>query len=156
MNEAKQYLKQYRAVLWEIRRLEEEVEQMRSLAQGLGSANFVEVLNPRTGRTESAVMDRVQTSSKADAADIIAKVIDTEEKLAQRRAYALRLLMEIEEVVGKVEDPTERRLLHLRYIQGEKWERIAEDLGRTERWVYRLHGRALKAVFEILSTEELT
>ena len=133
--------------------MEEELDQMRELAAGLGGVKLITVRDPKTGRQESAVMDRVQTSSRTDTAELIANVVDAEERLAQRRAYALKLLMEIEETIGKVEDATERRLLHLRYIQGRKWEEIAEDLDRTERWVYRLHGRGLKAVFEILSRE---
>lgn len=154
MNYAKEYLRQYRQALFEIRRLEDELEQMRTLAAGLGSVNFVKVRNEKTGKVELMVMDRVTSSSVSDMSDRIVSLADAEGRLEERRAYALKLLMEIEEVIGRVEDVTERQLLHLRYIQLHKWERIADELHMTTRWVYKLHGRGLEDVLEILTQEE--
>lgn len=153
MNEAKQYLKQYREALLEIRRIEDELQQMRILAAGLGSVNFVKVRNEKTGKVEMMVMDRVMSSATSDMSDRIVSLADVEGRLEERRSYALKLLMDIEEVIGKVGNVTERQLLHLRYIQMRRWEQIANELHLTVRWVYKLHGRGLEDVLEILNRE---
>ncbi len=57
---------------------------------------------------------------------------------------------EIAAVITEVPDTTLRTLLTKRYLNFEKWEKIAVDLDRTLRWVMRLHGRALQAAEKIL------
>lgn len=57
---------------------------------------------------------------------------------------------EIAAVIAEVPDTTLRTLLTKRYLNFEKWEKIAVDLDRTLRWVMRLHGRALQAAEKIL------
>ena len=57
---------------------------------------------------------------------------------------------EIAAVIVEVPDTTLRTLLTKRYLNFEKWEKIAVDLDRTLRWVMRLHGRALQAAEKIL------
>ena len=52
---------------------------------------------------------------------------------------------EIAAVIAEVPDTTLRTLLTKRYLNFEKWEKIAVDLDRTRGgWVMRLHGQALR------------
>lgn len=53
---------------------------------------------------------------------------------------------EIRSAIARVKDPTLRSLLRLRYINGLRFEQIADLLHYSVRWTIRLHGRALDAV----------
>ncbi len=56
--------------------------------------------------------------------------------------------------VANVKHGSHRMLLELRYLEGKTWEEVAETMGYELRWIYRLHGRALKeADRELLNTE---
>ena len=70
----------------------------------------------------------------------------------------------IEEAINNVRDPQERRVLRMRYIDGEfcrhpRWENIALKLygDNDEKHLqaaYRLHGRALQSVLKGLTKEK--
>ena len=55
-------------------------------------------------------------------------------------------------MVDRIEDPDERRVLMLRYLDGKTWIAIAHAIPCSERAVYYLHGRALKHLDEILQS----
>ena len=51
------------------------------------------------------------------------------------------------DAIRAVEEPRLAELLELYYIDGLTWERVAERMGFVDvRWVYVLHGRALRLV----------
>ena len=63
---------------------------------------------------------------------------------------------EIDNAIESVPDAKLKRLLKLRYIDFKTWEKIAESLDFADvRWVYILHGRALKEIKKILSYNSL-
>lgn len=67
----------------------------------------------------------------------------------------LELKKEIEGTISKVDDPVLRQLLTLRYINGYAFERVAEKMFYTYKWVCVLHGNALNAII-IHETEKST
>ena len=90
--------------------------------------------------------DKVQSSAGDDRmAKLIAKVdrierdiVDQIDKLTDRR----------EAICGQIEQVEDERyktILYDRYVLCHKWERIAVDMDLEIRWVYRLHGEALKS-----------
>lgn len=58
----------------------------------------------------------------------------------------MEIKKEIEEVIGKIENPTLRALLQYRYINGETFEKTAELMCYEERHIYRLHKKAIETV----------
>lgn len=68
------------------------------------------------------------------------------EKLEQVRA-------EILQVIGQVEDNTLATLLTEYYVNDKTWEEVAVQIDKSWRWTMNLHGKALKAVEEILSNK---
>ncbi len=71
--------------------------------------------------------------------------------LADEKSEADRLLQEMisarkkaDMLIGTVSDPNQREVLTRRYIIGEKWELIAENMNYDIKWVYKLHRRALE------------
>ena len=54
------------------------------------------------------------------------------------------LKREMATLIERVNDPSQRLLLEMRYLCGNTWEDIAQKMGYDLRWVYRLHGKALQ------------
>ena len=52
----------------------------------------------------------------------------------------------VQAVIDAVDDPDQRHLLRLRYINGYKWERVAVEMNYSFRHTLRIHGAALAAV----------
>lgn len=58
----------------------------------------------------------------------------------------MAVLDEIEGKIAGIEDGRQREILRRRYIAGQKWEEIAKEMHLDDRWVLRLHGRALQKI----------
>lgn len=52
----------------------------------------------------------------------------------------------IENAIEGVQDPRLRLILRYKYLDGLKWETIADLMRYDVRWIYRLHGEALRAI----------
>lgn len=53
----------------------------------------------------------------------------------------------VERAIGSLEDPVERLVMRLRYIEGQRWVNVCvalQELGYCERQVYYIHGAALE------------
>lgn len=91
------------------------------------------------GMPKGSVQDR-QTKLHAIMAD---KVQDKRKKKAEAEGIMAEILVTIDQV----SEPTHRQLLFERYIQGKKWEDIAEDLMYVEEYVRgELHSKALNEI----------
>ena len=58
---------------------------------------------------------------------------------------------EISGVLKQIHDPDCRLLLEMRYLAFKSWEEISEIMHLHIRSTYKMHGRALKAVEEIIN-----
>ena len=88
------------------------------------------------------------TTSKME--DAVIKCIMIEEEIA---AAVERLIAEKKAIVGlieKLDNPTEYRILHLRYIQYISLTDISTKLGKDYTTVTTTHGRALRHVQDLL------
>ena len=75
--------------------------------------------------------------------DIIDKLDEVRTKIAQKCCELLDLRRRIEDTIDGL-DSKERYIIRARYIDGLKWERIAEILEfKDTRQAYRLHGYAI-------------
>ena len=70
---------------------------------------------------------------------------------AKRRAYDRCVSGVASAVIAEVPDTTLRTLLTKRYLNFEKWEKIAVDLNYSWRQVMRLHGQALRAAEPLIA-----
>ena len=88
--------------------------------------------------------DKVQTSGPKDTlGETIAKIISLEDdintrinELVEQKADAIRRIQ-------NVPDQDQQNILIARYVNGEKWEKIAVDLNFSIAQIYRIHGAAL-------------
>jgi|LSQX01.1.fsa_nt_gb hypothetical protein len=87
-------------------------------------------------------------------ADAICKVIDLENEISADVERLVDLKREIADVIRLVEDTEYQTLLEKRYLSSISWEQIATDMNYSLRWVYIVHGRALRAVEAIMKGEQ--
>lgn len=66
---------------------------------------------------------------------------------ADKAAQALSVpYIKASKLIYLVKDDKLREVLNRYYLYGQSWERIAADLGYSERWVKKLHGKALQKI----------
>lgn len=130
----KAYLRQYIASKQYIARCELEIEELR-LSQIMASKNNDGMPGMKNGHS--------------DLSDYVARL----EKLENKRAAAVQEHIEVcekvLELIGTLENETEKLILELRYIKGKAWEDIwltYEDMTGFEvtmRWIFRKHKAAI-------------
>ena len=126
--EKKRYLEQYRANNAEIDSLLEEMARWRARA---------EAMSPVYTDTPKSNFDRDPLS------DAIAHILELDDRINAKIDMLIDMRQHIELSISAVTDPRLRKLLRYRYIDGLKWEDIADKMHCDIRWVFRLHGKAL-------------
>lgn len=76
----------------------------------------------------------------------IAKIADIETLLQDETDKFLKSLQEVRELIKLIDDPMQRLIMQKRYLNYQKWEVIAADLGYSWRRVHQLHGEGLKNI----------
>lgn len=146
-NTAKQFLKRYQTALRYKRRLDqlayEQYTESMARAQGIHGQMGM----------------KVQSTARGDAMErAVAHAVDRQrvnlERIEQARLSCDQTLCEILDVLDAVSDYALRDVLFVRYIKGFSFTRIAKQAHVSVQTVYRLHGRALQAVEEILRTRK--
>ena len=88
--------------------------------------------------------DRVQTSGPKDRlAETFAQIDDLERKINARIDDLIRLKADVCDKIDQIPGKDQQNVLIARYVQGERWEKIAVDLNFSIAQAYRLHGKAL-------------
>lgn len=123
----KEYLNQYRNHVKKIKRIESELEEIRLMKQ------YPSVNND----------GMPHGSNNSDLSDYAALLDEKERELERERYLRIKSYTEISSQINLLENKAERDLLHYRYIKGLAWWRVAEELECSERWVHKLHGKAL-------------
>ena len=95
--------------------------------------------------------------------DLIVEVDDLREAAAEDLEILMRIRIEVEDVIARVEDPRLSHLLYQRYICHKTWMQIAADMGKmfkpdqqtySEHWMIDLHSAALREVGRILDSQK--
>lgn len=126
---AKEWLNRGYFIEREIEKLQEERERAYNALFAVQKYSGVKVQTSRTNKTQ----------------ELQNKLIEYDEELNSRIDHLYDVKQEILNVIGKVENNSQRELLLARYISFHKWEKIAAALHYDVRHVYRLHQKALKA-----------
>ena len=136
---AKEYLKQ---AFYIDRRINDRLEQISCLRDLATKATSI--INEMPGSA---------THDPHSMQEVIAKIIDDEEEVNAAIEGLVDLKRDIRHTIEQVPDENEKMLLEQRYLSFKSWERLAEDMNFSLRWVHIMHGRALKAVEKILSAK---
>lgn len=90
--------------------------------------------------------DKVQSSGDKDTlTDGVSKLLDLQRKVAREMIELQFKKQKITSEIRQLPKADHVTLLTMRYVNCERWERIAADMNLTIRWVYQIHGNALKA-----------
>lgn len=124
---AKEYLSQ---AYYIDRKIKLDVEKLEAMKASLYSR----------GASYESDGSRHKTSNLLPA---VQKVIEYEETINAEIDKLVDKRIEIEATINAVGDEVQREILVRRYLKYQKWDRIAFEMHRDLRWIYRLHGRAL-------------
>ena len=128
---AKEFLRRARSV---DRRVDEAQERVERLRARLESGRMSAV----TGMPRGGASDWTETADR---------LIELEQAVNQRTRELVRWKLAAIDAIRAVEEPRLAEVLELYYIDGLTWEQVAQRMGfKDVRWVYELHGRALKWV----------
>ncbi len=95
--------------------------------------------------------DRVQTSgSKDKMAQAVERCVMVEEEILKQVDRLAAKQKEVTQALEKIDNPTEYKLLHLRYIQFKELKAIDDIFNSSYDWATTTHGRALKSLQDIL------
>jgi len=138
---AKEFLRRTTKIRKEIDELENRIKEVRA-----------SYMAPRAIQYD----DMPKAHNTSDLSDYYARVEVYVDMLLDRERELIGVHADIMLTVDRLEDPDERRVLMLRYIDCKSWVAIANAIPCSERAVYYLHGRALRHLEEILQSIAVT
>lgn len=135
---AKEYMEQARYLDMQIN---SKIEQVRTLNELATKVTTVYSDMPHSPNRNTKRME-----------ETIAKIIDLEHEIDRDIDALVDLKQEIIHIVNSIESAEYRTILEMRYLQFKKWEQIALSMSTNLRWVYRMHGRALNEIQQIINS----
>lgn len=135
--EIKYYLQQISFLDKEIKSLQEECDQYRSLLTSIRATDY------------SA--DRVSGGKSNDLIDRVVRYVDKNQEINRKIDELWDLKMEVSSMIDEVGKSglIYSTILRDRYINGKRWEVIAVEQNYTIRNIYKLHGQALNLLEDI-------
>lgn len=122
--------------LSQIKKTDRLIDRLLSTVQTLRSS--------LTSQSYELQPDRVQTSGPKDRlSETFARIDDLEREINARIDDLIRLKEDTLKVIYQISDKDQQNVLIARYMQWERWEKIAVYLNFSIAQVYRLHGKAL-------------
>lgn len=132
-NQAKTYLKRYRALVIQRDSLQRSIDAAYDRAYSCTVR-----LKPIHVTGGGGAYDRM--------AEDVARISDETEQLKAAKERAEQALADILAAIQAVPDEMQRTVLTLRYVEGLDWISISERIHYEERQTFILHGRALWSV----------
>ena len=126
--EKKKFLWSYRDSMQRAKRIEAEIDEIRDIKMsasasrgGAGCKGWKNDLSGYASRIDN--LDRILKEEQCDIP---------------------RIFCNVREAIERLEDKREKDVLFYRYIKGLRCWEIGEKMGRSERWVLKVHGNALE------------
>lgn len=129
---AKEYLSQGRHLDARINDKLHQVEQLRLMAE---KATAMLGGIPNSG-----------TPNVSGLQDTICRIVDLEAEISRSVDQLIELRREMMHAIDAVPNAEYRTLLSMRYLSFRSWQDIADGMGYNEKYVYELHGKALKMI----------
>lgn len=83
----------------------------------------------------------------------VMRLDELERELSDEIDFYERLCFMAHEVIREIADTRYRDILMLRYLDGQRWEKIAEKMGYESNYIWRVHGYALLEAQSILDIQ---
>ena len=126
--EKKAILKQYIGLEKRIARLLDEKKKWKEKAEAI-SPVYSDM--PKAGGC-----DKIQNA--------VCQIVDLEQDINREIDAQVDLRRRIEAAVKQMDDEKLRDIVRYKYIDGMTWEQVSESMELDERWVKRLHVRAIR------------
>lgn len=123
----KQFLRGYRRHVKRIKRIESEINEIRSMKM------YPSVNND----------GMPHGSNQGDLSGYAAELQQKESELYEEGIEQVQTYNKIAHRIQLLESEDERDVLFYRYIKGMSWWEIAESMQFSERQIFRIHGKAL-------------
>ena len=130
----KEYLRSYRYHVRRIHRINAEIAELREM-------KLHPSMKPDDGMPHGS-------GGQGDLSGYAAELDEMIRELQRERYLRIKTYQAIARQIKHMKSRNESDVLFYRYISGLGWWEIAEKMGFSERWIYKLHGKAL-AHFEI-------
>lgn len=138
---AKEFMKQHERVVEKIRQIEIQIYDIEQTL-GIKGVNY-------DSQPHGSGISQVTESTATKLIELREVQRDLVDKLWTKR-------IEIERVIFMIEDATFAELLQRKYIRLQKWEDVAADMKFDNRYIYKLHGKALVEVDKIIRKRKRT
>lgn len=125
----KAYLKSYREHVWRVRRIEEEKKELEAALKSVEAIRYSGMPYASGGYN--------------DMSDDVIRLMSLIDDLKREEKALIESYENVKKTIESLEEKNEEEVLFYRYIKGLNWWEIAEKLHYSERWVLKLHGRAL-------------
>ena len=137
---AKEYLKQYSLIMYQIENLGREIEELEEQITSVKST-----IGDGLPKSQSTISNTER---------LVPLLVDKKRRKKEMMIEAEWRRLHIEDVIDRVTDPIYNRLLRDRYIRLYTWEKITEDLEYNAVQYVRqaLHNKALEAVEDVISS----
>ena len=126
----KEFLRRVREIDRRIDETQERLDRMRARLEAGRSSNL-------SGMPRGGALDWTETADR---------VIELERRYNGQIRDMCRLKQAAVTAIDRVEEANLREVLELYYLDGFTWEQVAERMNYEVRWIYILHGRALREV----------
>lgn len=104
----------------------------------------LKMLRALVEKTTSTLSDMPKSQDNANRQeDILTRIIDMENEIKVEINGLLDLKEGVQSVIRTVEEPELKLLLELRYLCYRPWSEIAEEMNYDEKYLHKLHGKAL-------------
>lgn len=125
----KEYLRSYRTHVRRVQRITAEIEELRAM-------KMYPSVKDNDGMPHGSGGQGDLSGYAADLDQMIQNLID-------ERYLRIKIYQQIAGQIKKLRSENEKDVLFYRYIKGLDWWEIAEKMSFSERWIYKLHGKAL-------------
>lgn len=134
---AKEYLKQLDWIEDEIKLLKLEYEKVSSSLLGAVRLKEIDV--------QSSPVDKMD--------DTYIILVEYSQRLSRKQEELFKKKVEISEQIDLVQDDKCRQLLKYRYIIGFDWENVSQHMGYEQRYIHKLHSRALTEFSKLMKDD---
>ena len=125
---AKEYLRQLKYLDNRINAKLLEREQIRTIAE----------------KTTVSLSEKVQTSSGTKMDDVVVRLVELEELINKDIDKLVELREEAGNKISRISNDKYKTVLSMYYLSNKTFEEVAELTDMSLRWIYILHGKALK------------
>lgn len=132
----KQWLWQYRDAKKEVRRLEEELQELIELQESCRAIQYSDM--PKGGRSQS------------DLSDEMSRREELWRKILKARYKRIVEFKKIKTVIDRLPNTDERAVMSYRYLKSYDWGVVSAKSNMELRKAYRTHGKALMHIYNFL------